>query len=173
MTWGRCAVWVLMAVLLTRSASGQSVRPGARGETGLELPSGPMTPGNQQAVTVSDEDGRATVGRLHVRVGSGAIVLLPDGQLVVRRQGEFDPTERKFEPLDKPELLKKLAAEFPGFKTKASSHYVFVYSSSDEFQFGTSRILESMLPGVKAWAESAKIDVKDPAGPLVAVMFRS
>ena len=155
------------------SAQAQQRSRGPSGEVGLELPAGPVTPGNNQAVTTTDEDGRAVVGRIHVRVGSGAIVLLPDGQLVVRREGKFDSTDRKFEPLEKNDLVKRLAAEFPGFKTKASSHYVYVYSSSEEFQFGTSRILETMLPGVKGWAESCKIDVKNPAMPLVAVMFRS
>jgi Protein of unknown function (DUF1570) len=140
---------------------------------GIDLAAGPLLPGQQQAVTTNDGDGQPVVGRIHVRVGSGAIVLLPDGQLVGRPAAEFALTDRKFVPLDKAELSQRLAAEFPNFKTKATNHYTYVYSASEEFQFGASRILETMLPGVKSWAEGCKIDVKNPALPLVVVMFRT
>src|SRR5262249_40860724 len=101
------------------------------------------------------------------------VILLPDGSLVGRREGQFSPTDRKFDPLDKDAFAKKLAAEFPSFRTKSTNHYVYVYNSSDEFQFGASRILETMLPGVKGWADSCKIDVHQPALPLVVVMFKN
>jgi hypothetical protein len=140
---------------------------------GLDLPPGPIAPGKNQVVTTTDDDGTPIVGRLHVRVGEGAVVLLPSGELVARKRSQFAPTDRKFEPLDKDKFAARLAAEFPSFKTKTSNHYIYVYNSSDEFQFGTSRILETMLPGVKSWAESCKIEVKNPALPLVVVMFRS
>jgi hypothetical protein len=138
---------------------------------GIELTPGPVLPGEQQAVLTNNEEGKPVVGRVHVRVGSGAIVLMPDGQLVGRREGEFTPTDRKFEPLERNALAKRLAAEFDGFRTKTTNHYVYVFNSSDEFQYGASRILETMLPGVKAWAESCKIEVKNPAVPLAVVMF--
>jgi hypothetical protein len=139
----------------------------------LEIPPGPVSPGEQQAVTTSDADGKPVVGRIHIRVGTGAIVLLPDGQLIGRKEGDFQPTARKFEPLGQSAMAKKLAAEFPGFKTKSTNHYVYVYNSSDVFQFGTGRILESMFPGVKGWAEDCKIEVHNPAVPLVVVMFKT
>jgi hypothetical protein len=141
-------------------------------EFGLDLPAGPVSSGGKQNVTTTDDAGRPVVGRVHAYVGDAAIVLLPDGQLVGRRAGQFTPTDRKFEPVDKDKLAAELAAEFPGFKTKSSNHYLYVYDSSDEFQFGTSRILESMLPGVKAWMEGCKLNVHNPALPLVVVMFR-
>src|SRR5205823_2668534 len=103
--------------------------------------------------TTVDEAGQPVVGRVHVYVGDAAVVLLPDGQLVARRASQFLPTDRKFEPLDKDKLAARLAADFPSFKTKSSSHYIYVYDSSEEFQFGTSRILETMLPGVRRWME--------------------
>jgi hypothetical protein len=140
---------------------------------GIELTPGPVLPGEQQAVTTNNNEGRPVIGRVHVRVGSGAIILMPDGQLFGRREGEFSPTDRKFKPLDRNELAKRLAVEFSGFRTKSTNHYVYVYNTSDEFQFGTGRILESMLPGIKKWAETCKIDVKNPAVPLVVVMFRT
>ncbi len=140
---------------------------------GIDLPAGTLTPGENRAVTTVDEQGNPVVGRVHVRVGSGAVVLLPDGQLVGRREAEFSPTDRKFEALDKDELAKRLSAEFPDFKTKTSSHYVYVFNSSDKFQFGAGRILESMFPGVRGWAESCKIEVKNPPTPLVVVIYRT
>jgi hypothetical protein len=142
-------------------------------EFGLDLPAGAVSPGEKQLVTTADEDGKPVVGRIHVRIGTAAVILMPDGQLVSRREGQFSPTDRKFTPLDKDKLTARLAAEFPGFKTKSTNHYLYVYNSSDEFQFGTSRILESMLPGVKGWAEGCKINVSNPELPLVAVMFRT
>src|SRR5262245_8461563 len=144
----------LALVAMLFCAAGRSQEPSTPDprQFGLEIPAGPLASGEKQAVTTTDEDGQPVVGRVHVLVGRSAVVLLPDGQLVGRREGQFSPTDRKFAPLDKDDLVKRLAAEFPGFKAKATSHYVYVYNSSDEFQFGTSRILETMLPGVKAWA---------------------
>jgi Protein of unknown function (DUF1570) len=164
----------LAAVLLAAPAPAQETsRPVEPREFGLDLPAGALAPGDKQAVTTTDADGKPVVGRIHVRVGNGAVVLLPDGGLVGRREGQFTPTDRKFEVLEKDALIKRLVAEFPGFKTKASNHYIYVYSSSEEFQFGTSRILETMLPGVKQWAEGCKIEVRNPVLPLVVVMFQT
>jgi hypothetical protein len=148
-------------------------------EFGLDLPAGTVVSGaalgepRTLAVTTVDDNGQAVVGRIHARIGSSAVILLPDGELVGRTGGQFSPTERRFEPLDKDKLAVKLAEEFPGFKTKVSSHYIYVYNSSEEFQFGTSRILETMLPGVKAWIDGCKIETRNPSVPLVAVMFRN
>ena len=140
---------------------------------GLNLPPGIVKLGENQVVTTTDSDNQPIIGRVHVNVGSNAIVMLPTGELVARRKGQFSPSDRKFEPLEKNKLIARLAAEFPSFKTKASNHYIYVYNSSDEFQFGTGRILESMLPGVKGWAEGCRMEVKEPALPLVVVMFRT
>jgi hypothetical protein len=170
----RFLIAALAVLLLAVAAGGQeAVSPISPRDFGIDLPPGPIEPGKAQAVTTTDTEGKAVVGRIHVRVGDAAIVLLPDGQLVGRKAGEYSPTERKFEPLDRDDLSKRLEAEFPDFKTKATNHYVYVYNSSEEFQFGASRILETMLPGVKGWADGAKIDVKNPAVPLVVVMFRT
>lgn len=167
--------WGIAGALFPAPASwAQSViAPVNPRDFGIALPAGNVETAKQEAVTTTDLDGRPVVGRLHVRVGEGAIVLLPDGQLVGRQKGEFASTDRKFEPLDKDEMSKRLAGEFPDFKTKATNHYVYVYSSSDEFQFGASRILETMLPGVKSYVENAKIEVRNPDLPLVVVMFRT
>lgn len=140
---------------------------------GLNLPVGVVAPGDNQVVTTTDDNDQLVVGRVHVRVGSSAIIMLPDGELVGRRKGQFNLTDRKFEPLDARKLTARLTAEFPQFKVKSSNHYIYVYNSSEEFQFGTGRILESMLPGIKKWADDCKIEVKNPALPLVVVMFNT
>jgi len=139
----------------------------------LDLAPGPLQPGENRAVTTTDQSGNPVTGRLHMRVGDAAIVLLPDGQLVARRESQFSPTDRKFKPLDKDEMVKQLAAEFPNFKTNKTNHYIYVYNTSEEFHFGTRSILESMLPGVKNWCEGCKIKVHNPPVPLVVVMFRT
>src|SRR5262245_51962133 len=64
---------------------------------GLDLPPGQVAPGNHQAVTTNDDSGQPVVGRVHVRVGNSAVVMLPDGELVGRREGEFAPSDRKFD----------------------------------------------------------------------------
>jgi hypothetical protein len=140
---------------------------------GIDLPAGEITPGKGATVTTADEMGSPVVGRLHVQVGDGAVVLLPDGQLVARPAGKFAPTDRPFAPATKEALQARLAAEFPDFKTKQTNHYLCVYNTSEEFALATSRILETMLPGMKAYAEMQKIEVSDPPQPLVVVMFRT
>src|SRR6185369_15137602 len=46
-------------------------------EFGLDLPPGAISPGENQTVTTTDDNGQPTIGRIHVRVGAGAIILLP------------------------------------------------------------------------------------------------
>jgi hypothetical protein len=170
----RYTVAALVAALLTTLACGQDVDGVVDPrEFGLDLPAGPVSPGERQAVTTTDDDGQPVVGRIHVRVGSSAVILMPDGQLVGRREGQFSPTDRKFERVDKDKLAARLAAEFPGFKTEKTSHYIYVYNSSDEFRFGASRILETMLPRVKRWFDDCKIETHNPPLPLVLVMFKN
>ena len=127
-------------------------------------------------MATADDAGRAAMGRVHVRVGDGAVVLLPDGQLVARKAAQFSASERPFQPLDKEALKARLVEEFHGFKAANTNHYVYVYNTSEEFALATSRILETMLSdktGLKAFAENQKLTVHEPATPLVAVMFRT
>jgi hypothetical protein len=143
-------------------------------QMGLDLPSGAVQQGKGRTVQTNDDDGRGVIGRLHVGVGDAAIVMLPDGQLVVRKAGEFTQTDRPFQPEEMSKLAERLVRdEFPGFKTKSTRHYIYIYNTSDEFQLATSRILETMLPGIKGYAEVQKIEVTEPVVPLIVVMFRT
>jgi hypothetical protein len=164
------AAWTYAVALGRCQDRPRNVNPRSHG---IDLPAGALTTGENRAVTTHNKSGQPIVGRLHVRVGEGAVVLLPDGQLVPRQAGQFMPTDRKFEPIDKDDLLKALAVEFPGFKTRATNHYVYVYDASDDFALATGRILESMLPGVKGYAEQVRVDSHNPELPLVVVMFRT
>lgn len=147
----------------------KSVDPAA---FGFDLPVGILRPGREATVTTADADGKPVVARLQVGIGEGAIVMLPDGQLASRKVGTFTAGDKRFEPLDKAILAKRLESEFPGFKIKQTRHYLYAYNTSEEFYLGTSRILESMLPGVTAYAEAQKIEnVHPPEVPLIVVMF--
>src|SRR5438132_8685481 len=127
----RYSLWSTLVLLFAAIAAAQepprTINPR---EFGLDLPAGAVTPGEKQAVTTLDDDGQPVVGRIHARIGNAAVILLPDGELVGRPEGQFSPTDRKFERLDKDKLATRLAEEFPGFKTKISSHYIYVYNSS-------------------------------------------
>jgi hypothetical protein len=141
---------------------------------GIDLPSGTVTKGKGEAVTTHDTASQPVVGKIYCNVGSSALILLPDGQLVPRKKGEFAPTDRKFEPADKKVLGEKLVREeFPGFKSKQTNHYLYIYNTSEEFSLATSRILETMLPGVILHGKAMQIEVKEPTLPLVVVMFKS
>src|SRR5262245_31889245 len=161
---------ILLSILATAVAHARDVDPR---QYGIDLPAGPIKPGEMQAVTTTDPAGEGTVARIHVRVGDGAVVLLPDGQLVARKPGQYSTTDRKFEPLSQDAIMGRLKAEFPGFKIDKTKHYVYVYDCSEEFAFGTSRILETMLPGVKGWADLQRLPAQNPPVPLVAVMFQN
>jgi hypothetical protein len=129
--------------------------------------------GKGQRVTTTDRAGAPVVAKLHVSVGDNRIVMLPDGELVVRHEREAPTTDRPFEPISKNDLAERLRSDFPGFKTKQTRRYLYVYNTSDEFALATSRIVETMFPGVSAYAKAQKIEIHEPEVPLVAIMFRT
>lgn len=141
---------------------------------GVDLPPGPLQAGKGRTVSTVDAEGMLVVARLHAQIGDGALVMLPDGQLAARKAAEFTQTDRKFEPINRDLLARRLVgAEFKNFKVKQSRHYVYVYNSSEEFWLGTKGILESMLPGVMTHAKGQGIEVREPDVPLVVVLFAS
>ena len=168
------ATIVLLLVLAWQSpCAAQSEKVVDPAGFGFDLPAGVIRPGKGAAVTTADQSGQPVIARLHVAIGEGAIVMLPDGQLASRKPGAFTPSDKRFEPLERAALAKRLEeSEFRGFKVRQTRHYIYIYNTSEEFYLGTSRILESMLPGVTAYAEAQKIEnVHPPEVPLVVVMF--
>ncbi len=143
-------------------------------EFGLEIPSAAVYAGNGEAVATADDDGQPVIAKLLATVGDYRIVILPDGRLVARHKQDAAVTERKFEPIEKGALAERLVkSEFAGFKTKQTRRYLYLYNTSEEFSLATSRILETMFPGVVNYAKAQKIEVTEPDVPLVVVMFRT
>jgi hypothetical protein len=141
---------------------------------GFDIPAAaPEAVPNERVVT-HDEEGQMVVARTHAKLGDHRIVMLPEGQLVARGPGKAEPSQRPFEPISKEKLIARLrTGEFKDFKVKQTKHYIYLYSTSDEFAFGTGKILESMLPGVKKYMESMKLSVHEPDVPLVVIMFKT
>ena len=140
---------------------------------GFEIPIGPAAPGNNQFVLTAGQDGNPVVAKVYVTIGEHRIVMLPDGRLVARSVNQSPLTDRRFVATTSSELAAQLARALPGFKTKRTHHYLFVYNTSENFALVTSRILESMIPGMKAHAKAQRINVHEPEVPLVALMFRT
>jgi hypothetical protein len=139
---------------------------------GLDLDPGPLTPGDGQRVLTRDDRGETVVARVHVRVGSNLIVLLPDGQLAARRPDECTPTERPFAPLHPEELLERLEqAGFANWQSHQTRRYLYLFQGDDAFVTATSRILETMFRGVVTYAQAQKIQVHPPEVPLVVILF--
>ena len=140
---------------------------------GFDIPDGWRRPGNDRVVLVRDEEGTPVVAKIHVEVGENLIVMLPDGRLVARRLGETQGTTRPFAPATKDQLAAKLVAEeFQGFRIKQTRNYLYVYNTTDSFVVATSRILETMLPGVTAFSKSQRIDIHPPEVPMVVVLYK-
>jgi hypothetical protein len=141
---------------------------------GLDLPPGRVSAGDGRRVTTNDEQGAAVVAKLHVDVGEHRLVLLPDGHLVARPLRDAPITERPFVPITKAELAKKLlAGRLAGFKTKESRRYLYVYNTTENFALVTSKILESMFPGIVNYYETQRFTLSSPDAPLVVLMFRT
>lgn len=161
----------LPARVSAQSASDQTIDPKV---FGLDIPAGPRRAGAGRRVVTTDEAGRSVVGKIHLEVGDQRIVLLPDGQLVVRPASQSPVTERPFKAAEMDALAAELTeSTFKGFKTKQTNHYLYIYNTSDGFALAASRILETMFPGVNGYAKAQKIEVHDPEVPLVVIMFRT
>ncbi|MBS0207785.1 MAG: DUF1570 domain-containing protein [Planctomycetes bacterium] len=115
-----------------------------------------------------------TVGRVHVTASDGYYVIVPSGQMFPYTFKEATPTDRTFAPASKDQLARSLTNMGPlqGFKTKQTKRFLYVYNSSDTFYAGTSRILETMYPGLLAYCKTLKLNCHEADLPLVVIMFR-
>ncbi len=142
-------------------------------ELGLKLPDGEPKPGGDRRVLVKSDENEVVVARVAVEIGDRLAVIMPDGRISAVLTHEATATDRPFVGIASKTLQAKLATKFPGFTTKATPHFIYVYNSSEKFFKGTSGILESMYPGLVAYLKTRKIEVKDPEYPLVVIMFRT
>lgn len=142
---------------------------------GFELPAGEFKTGTGETVKTTDAAGNSVIAIVHVWVGLNAILLMPDGQLVSRTSDQFTACEEPFVPAEKEAIAAKLRAEpaFRDFKIRETKRYLYLYNTSEEFATATSRILETMFPGVATYAKSQKIEIEPPPTPMVVIMFRT
>ncbi|MFT7644340.1 MAG: hypothetical protein ACI9G1_006107, partial [Pirellulaceae bacterium] len=118
-------------------------------------------------------DNMPVVGKIHVEINGHRIVMLPDGQLVTRTIVQAPVTDKPFQPIDKAKLEQRLLLEFPKFRTLKTTHYLFIYNTSDLFAAAASRIMDTMYPGIYGYAELQRFEVHKPEVPLVVLMFRT
>lgn len=106
--------------------------------------------------------GDRVLARIHCHVGDWAMALLPDGQLVPARRASSSPAAKSSSPrIVSPSRAARGGEEFPGFKSKQDDH-VYIYDTSEEFALATSRILETMLPGVALHGKAQQIACSSP-----------
>lgn len=153
--------------------SGPPVLRADPSELGLRIPKGDKKPGAGRRVQVKTDDDELVVAKVHVEISDHYIVILPDGRISVVPASEATLTERPFVGTTFKDLTAKLTKKFPGFKVQATKHFIYVYNTSPLFHQGTSRILESLYPGVVNYCRQRKLTVEDPPYPLVVVMFRT
>lgn len=143
-------------------------------EFGLEIPSGPVSAGDGRRVVTNDAEGNSVIAKLHVDVGEHRLVMLPNGQLVTRTLAEAPLTERPFVAIEKDALTQRLqTGKLENFKAKESRRYLYLYNTSENFALVTSRILESMFPGIAAYYEGQRLGARTIDVPLVVLMFRT
>lgn len=169
---GCSAVLLLMAPAAI--AQSPMIQPGAGEEQLILSSTAPLVRRDGVTVLVPGEDDVPAVGRLQFESGDFRIVMLPSGRLVSVPQDRITPTDRPFEPVSPEALIEQLqTTRFPGFRTKKTRRYVYLYDSSEEFATATSRILESMFPKLVSYCEKQGLPVTEPEVPLVVVMFRT
>ena len=125
-------------------------------------------------VSTRDLDGSQAIAKVHLRIDDSFVLLFPDGQLASQPVASTASTPKPFVAVDKQVLARKVLSSLPsenGWKTRSTRHYLFVYNTTAEFALATSRILETMLPGIRKFAENQKIPIHDPVVPMVLLMF--
>ncbi|HEX4131023.1 MAG TPA: DUF1570 domain-containing protein [Pirellulales bacterium] len=153
--------------LSTATGTGDDKRAADQRRVLVRLPADSILAGRGDATA-------PVVARLHHEADGRVLVILPSGELIDLPANEATPTDRPFVPATKDELASALTAgKFKDFKTKQTKRFLYVYSSSDLFYQGTSRILETMYPGVLTYCKKQKLDAHEAELPLVIVMFRT
>jgi hypothetical protein len=140
----------------------------------LLLPDGPATAGagrNVEAIIAGAN--RPVICRLHAEVGPICVVMLPDGRFRAVDRRVVKTTTDPFKAASRESIAASLQQAFPKFRVRATRRYVFVYNTSDVFYKATSRILESIYPGVVTHCRTNKLKITEPEVPLIVTMFRT
>ena len=128
----------------------------------------------RRAIVKGDAD-QEIVTRVLVDIGDYRVVIMPDGRLKAVPVDEAKPTDKPYVPATKESIAKAfIEGNFKGFRTRSTRRFVYIYNTSEGFYTATSRILESMYPGVLAYLERQKeLKVEEASLPLVVIMFRT
>lgn len=155
----------------------QSSVPPKTGASPTTAPKLKVKPGNGRRVLVRvDYETAPVVAKVHFEVENELGVILPDGQFTDVLTRDATPTDRPFQAVSKDALAKRmLEGDFSkgDFQTKQTKRFLYIFNTSDTFYIGTSRILETMYPGLFSYCKRQKLEVRDPDVPLVVIMFRT
>jgi len=169
-----CGLAVMLAAGLSAAAEAPNQNGAPWQALGLQIPPGAVAPRGGQCVLTADDQGLTVVARLWGIAGEQRVVMLPDGQLVLRPAAQTQNTERPFEPATKTAIADQLRSSLvPGFQSKETRHYLYLYNCSEPFAEAASRILETLFRGVVAYAQTQEIEVAPPEWPLVVIIFRT
>jgi hypothetical protein len=138
----------------------------------LLIPNAPPRPGGDRRVCIQVGEAEI-VAKVYVEVGDRFVVLAPNGQLLSVPIAQAAATDEPFKPATKEQMSAALAKQFPGFKTRQTRRYLYVYNCSEPFYTGASQILETMYPGLHEFFRRQRIAVHDPDTPLVVIVFRT
>lgn len=144
-------------------------------DLGLAIPSGEPIAAAGRRVKVPGPDGSTlVVAKVHVEVADRFLVVMPDGKLRSVLQSDAQLTEEPYVGLTPDEMIKALTGDqFSAFKSRKTTHFVFIYNTSEPFLTATSQILESMYRPLLSFFQREKFEVHDPDTPLVVIMFRT
>lgn len=121
--------------------------------------------------------GKAVQGRVVVEADDGGYLLMQaDGALAVIQPEEIESQKEVGEPFafqSSEEIKQRLLEELPGFRVMATKHYVIAYDTSDAYAKWVGVQFEGLMSRFSQFWTTRKFKVKDPAVPLVALVFRS
>ena len=166
---------VAAAIGIVAAATAQTPAPQADpSDFGLVVPvGGALRAGEGRRVAIQ-HGGARVVALVHTDVGDRRIVVLPNGRLSSLPLDQTKATRDDFIPATKEQVVAELKGKaLPGFKSRTTGRYVYLYNTSEEFWKTTSRILETMYPAITAYFKRLKLPVHEPTTPLVVIMFRT
>ena len=98
---------------------------------------------------------------------AGVLWAVPAAELAGREQDD-----EPFAPFDAAAMTQHLLQEFPaGFRTHTTAHYVIGYNTSQEYARWCGALFERLYLAFSTFWKQRGLPLKDPAGPLVALVF--
>ncbi len=120
---------------------------------------GPQTITGKLLVTARD-------GGLMLRTADGTIWNVPPNELI-----EHTSDDTEFVSLSADEMRQQLTSEFPGFKVQATNHYLICYNTTSLYAAWCGALLERLYLAFHGYWKPRGIQIGEPDGPLVAIIF--